>query len=285
MAGLLYTHPGDDYLPSLVGSSPAAITSSSIALAGYDVETLANEDPMWPFKTADVSVEIDVDLGSAHPIGLVTLDHPNFDAALPLEVLVDDNPSFSSPQTYAFVMPAYQEDDFPTTPMLDWLAAGYGIPTARYLRVRTASANSVAIAIGGLHVCPGWRDLGVHFQADGNAIDDYDHPSQKNMTDAGAVSKYPQGYRVRKVRGNILDANEDDDERILRWNMAARGDVRPFLIQPFLPINEPWYVTFSESSLSRKTRYRVEETGLRIHDFVLSFTEVPRGLIPDPSAV
>jgi len=284
MPGLQYTWPDDDYIPALTRTSPSGLTFSGTADASYPVENLGDQDPQNPFKTADTTVAIVGDLGAALPIGLLVLVHHNFVAGLSPDALVldlDDNSSFTSPETFPITVPDYQEDDFPGNILLDLVAEGYGVKTYRYFRVRNVSANAVAVSIGELILCPGWRELPVDFRV--NAEDDESHPLIRNVSEGGGVpTKYTHEYRPRWLRGEILDTTQDDDELIRRWNRAARGEMWPFLVHPHLPIDEPWYVSFDGLRLPRKRLFRTEQ-GLVVNGWSLAFEEQARGLIPEPS--
>ncbi len=284
MPGLQYTWPDDDYIPGIA----ASLSFSGTADPEYLVEKLGNLDPSDPFKTPDTSVVVDGDLGEAKVIGLLAIVHSNFDPdggspGLGLELLLDDNASFTSPETFPLSVPPYQEDGHPGYIHLDFVAEGYGLKTYRYFRVQNTNANSVSITMGALILCAGWRELPEDFQAE--AVDDEDHPIVRNLSEGGGVpTKYAHEYRPMWFRGDVIDTTQDDDEAIRRWNRAAGGAFKPFLVHLHLPIDEPSYVFFENGRLPRKRKFRTEE-GMVLNGYSLAFEEAGRGRPPEPSPV
>lgn len=287
MPGLPYLWPDDDYvIAAAAGGSPSGVTFTGTADADYPVENIGNEDPSNPFKTTDTSADIDIDLGSAVPIGLIAIVHANLTPGLSpsvLSVLLDDNSGFSSPETFQIDVPDYQEDDFPGTALYDFIEEGDGVKTFRYLRVKVVG-NGVGITIGEIIVAAGWRELDADFRA--AAVDDEVHPTIENESEAGGVQTvYPQHYRRRWVRGELLLTSKEGTavtaEPIRRWNRAAQGRGRPFLIHPNLPIDEPWYVRF-EKDLTPRARVFQSDDGAFVHSYQIGFEECARGTPPEP---
>lgn len=286
MAGLPYLWPQDDYVAVMAVGGPANFTFSGTADADYPVVNIGNEDPSNPFKTVDVSADIDIDLAVAVPIGIVAIIHSNLaEGTSPsvVEILLDDNSGFTSPETFIVDVPAYQEDDFPGTPYYDFVAQGDGIKTFRYVRIRI-TGNAVPITIGEVIIGPGWRELDADFRP--SAVDDEAHPTIENESEAGGVQTvYPQNYRRRAVRGEFLLTSKDGTavttEPIRRWNRAAKGRGRPFLIHPYLPIDEPWYVRFERDQVPRARVYQADD-GSYVHSYAIGFEECARGTPPEP---
>lgn len=278
MPGLPYLHPDDNHMLT------ATISTTAAADADYLVANVANEDPSNPFKTTDTTAAVVADFGSAKVIGIVAVIHANWNAALPVVIDLDDNSGFSSPETFTLVIPPYQEDDHPGIAYYDFVAEGDGLKTYRYARVRNTSANSVDVTIGEIIIGPGWRELDADFRP--SAVDDEAHPTIENESDMGGVQTvYSQGYRRRWVRGELLLTSKDGTavtaEPIRRWNRAAKGRGRPFLIHPYLPIDEPWYVRFEKDQVPRARVYQADD-GTFVHSYAIGFEECARGPVPEP---
>jgi len=69
-------------------------------------------------------------------------------------------------------------------------------------------------------------------------------------------------------------------DTLREWNRAAGGRWKPFVILPHQHIDEPWYVRFEKSPLTR-----TYVGGSFTSAFLLAFHECGRGRIPEPSAV
>lgn len=274
--GLKYLYPSDDWFFSLYRSSPSSITFGGTADPDYPVANVGDGDPSNPFKTPDDTATIQIALGGSHPIGVCALIHTNLKPGLTGVTLVGSG-------SHAFpTVPEYQEDGHPTNLIVELPAE----ESAATWQIQITSSNGVGLSIGEIVLAPSFRVLDADYQL--GASDEEEHPTIDNESELGGVfAPYEQLIRRRYLRGTIRLQHEDDAEPIVRLRRAARGRGLPFLIDPQLPIAEPWYVRWADP---RRTRSRIFQqlgegspsVNRYVGDYPIAFEEAGRGLPPEP---
>lgn len=279
MSGLRYLHATDDWMAVVGLDAPGNITGTGTVDPDYPVANVGDRDPANPFKTPDLTVNIDLDLGSATAIGLVAIVHANLDPGLSgVHLLGSTSNTFASGFTSeAIVIPTYQPDGHPTSALLTFAPQSY-----RYWRLAITTPNSVGLSLGELVLASGWRTLTADLQM--GATDEDGYPTIENESDAGGVTTvYEHLVRRRWLRGTFrLDVVDLDAMR--DWHRGSRGRGLPFLIHPTLPTDEPWYVRWEKTSLTRARPYQNVDDGSFLHDWAVGFEECARGLAPEPAS-
>jgi hypothetical protein len=262
------------------------------AAPGYTPDALTNDNPAAPYKVASNYLRVVTDLGTATPVALATIIHPNFDAGLGNILLQGGHsPSpgaFVADFTVPFPAPGYFADQFPVNLAVD--LRPFGSPSYRWWSLVTGNGtglvdpNSVAISIGELKLYTAVHAIDGSLTVDLSPTEEERYPVIDHATDGDVTLLHPIGTKRRFLRGGILQESGAADA-VQTWHRQARGRSLPFVVlvtsaEGLGLTIEPWFVRFEQSTLVRKFTY-----GPVASTFDLALEEISRGLRPTPESL
>jgi hypothetical protein len=284
---LEYTLPTDEL--------PATWTlTNGVAAAGYLPAALTNDNPADPYKVDSTYIRLVTDLGTARPVAVAALIHPNFAPGFGPVLLQGGHlatagnlGSFTADVTVPFQTPAYGPDQFPYNLAADLRPAA---PSYRYWSLVTGDGtssgpqNTVPISLGELKLYTAVHALDGSLGLDLSPVEEEGYPLIDHATDGDVTMVYPLGTKRRWLRGGVVQFAAAAPA-VQAWYRSARGRCDPFVLLVTdaeggpVPL-EPWFVRFESVTLGRALTY-----GSVASTFELGFEEISRGLRPTPAAV
>jgi hypothetical protein len=225
---MVFSRPSDNLL------SAATVTlAAGSALAGYPLSNLNVGAWAVPFKAAETTIDIRIDLGSAQALGWVILGNTNLTVAASLQGHTSD--VWTSPDiSTAFAIPTKSPRAIFTSPYVSNLAA------KRYWRI-VITSNATPVVIGELGMLGTRREAGIYTRpgvelgAQGQSVE--------HVTPFGVEMAYELHVRRERVAGSLA-VTPTERQAILDLLDATRYKARPFWMLPHAGHTDAWFVRY-----------------------------------------
>ena len=263
-----YCLPNDDL------ARPIAVTASDED-PGYPAELLVSENPAHPAKLTTTSGSWVVELEA--PVNLVgaALIYPLLDAGLDVRIEANTSDSWGSPPfSEAFTIPGPHPDGAAVSTLLrfsDGETEDYA-----FWRLSIVGTNSTPVGIGRLMLLAALRQLEDGTSVRWGVVEDEDYGTVEMTTELGVETVYDLGGKRRALSGELLLRAEGAVQVQTLWR-ATHGRVIPWLLWPFVDVNDVYLVRWTDRALSRRLEVPDLESGY-VQMIRFQVTELSRGL-------
>jgi len=236
---IVYARPGDN----LIDQAVSITVQSGTPLTGYYVERLNNGSWAYPFKIAEVNLELRFAFSAPVLPAFSILGNSNLTVAAVLEGGAAPG---GADVSASFAVPTVGADGFYSSPFI----AGTGLSAKQYWRLRV-TGNAAPIILGALHLGSTYRTLDTTYELSPSTVLAQRWKNVRLETAFGIELVYQQAGRREAIDGAVVvTAAQLADLEAL--HQAAQGSARPIWFVPNAVVNEAWLVRLGDDGLTRR---------------------------------